>query len=31
LIDKTEGGLFLLDQELDKRTFVLPPELAGKF
>ncbi len=31
LVDKTEGGLFLLDQELDKRTFVLPPNLAGMF
>ncbi|MCP4679792.1 MAG: ferritin [Deltaproteobacteria bacterium] len=31
LVDKTEGGLFLLDQELDKRTFVLPPDLAGVF
>ena len=31
LVDKTEGGLFLLDQEMDKRTFVLPAELAGVF
>ena len=31
LVDRTEGGLFLLDQELDKRTFVLPPDLAGVF
>jgi ferritin len=31
LVDKTEGGLFLLDQEMDKRTFVLPPELQGAF
>jgi ferritin len=31
LVDKTEGGLFLLDQELDKRTFVLPPNLVGVF
>ena len=31
LVDKTEGGLFLLDQEMDKRTFVLPPDLAGVF
>ena len=31
LVDKTEGGLFLLDQELDKRTFVLPPFLTGVF
>ena len=31
LVDKTEGGLFLLDQEMDKRTFALPAELAGVF
>jgi ferritin len=31
LVDKTEGGLFLLDQEIDKRTFTLPPDLAGVF
>ena len=31
LVDKTEGGLFLLDQEMDKRTFVPPAELAGAF
>jgi ferritin len=31
LVDKSEGGLFLLDQEMDKRTFVLPPDLAGAF
>jgi ferritin len=31
LVDKTEGGLFLLDQEMDKRTFVVPPDLAGVF
>jgi ferritin len=31
LVDKTEGGIFLLDQEMNKRTFVLPPELAGAF
>jgi ferritin len=31
LVEKTEGGLFLLDQEMDKRTFVLPAELAGVF
>ena len=31
LVDKTEGGLFLLDQELDKRSFVLPPEFVGVF
>ena len=31
LVDKTEGGLFLLDQEMDKRSFVLPQDLAGVF
>ncbi len=31
LVEKTEGGLFLLDQEMDKRTFVLPPNLVGVF
>jgi ferritin len=31
LVDKSEGGLFLLDQEMDKRIFVLPPDLAGAF
>ncbi|MCP4603036.1 MAG: ferritin [Proteobacteria bacterium] len=31
LVDKTEGGLFLLDQEMDKRTFVLPQNLVGVF
>ena len=31
LVDKTEGGLFLLDQEMDKRTFVPPPDLVGVF
>lgn len=31
LVNKTEGGIFLLDQEMNKRTFVLPPELAGAF
>lgn len=31
LVDKAEGGLFLLDQEMDKRTFVAPPELVGAF
>lgn len=31
LVDKSEGGLFLLDQEMDKRTFLLPPELVGVF
>ena len=31
LVNKTEGGLFLLDQEMDKRTFVMPTELAAVF
>ena len=31
LVNKSEGGLFLLDQEMDKRTFVTPPELAAAF
>ena len=31
LVDKTEGGLFLLDQEMDKRTFALPTWLTGVF
>jgi ferritin len=31
LVEKTEGGLFLLDQEMDRRTFTLPADLAGVF
>jgi len=31
LVDRTEGGLFLLDQEMSKRAFTLPPFLAGAF
>ena len=31
LVNKTEGGLFLLDQEMDKRTFVAPPDLVTAF
>ena len=31
LVEKTEGGLFLLDQEMAKRVFVLPPDLVGVF
>ena len=31
LVDRTEGGLFMVDQEMDKRTFVPLPELAGAF
>jgi len=29
LVDKTEGGLFMLDMELAKRMFKIPPVLAG--
>ena len=29
LVDKTEGGLFMMDQEMAKRAFVIPPELTG--
>ena len=29
LVDKKEGGLFMLDQEMGKRAFTLPPELTG--
>jgi ferritin len=25
LVDKTQGGLYMLDQELGRRTFILPP------
>jgi ferritin len=31
LVDKTEGGLFLMDQEMGARTFTLPPDLVGLF
>jgi ferritin len=31
LINRSEGGLFMLDRELDARTFVMPPDLAGVF
>ncbi len=31
LVDKTEGGLFLLDQEMGKRSFVMPVFLTGAF
>ncbi len=31
LVDRTEGGLFLLDQEMAKRAFNMPPDLVGKF
>jgi ferritin len=29
LVDKTEGGLFMVDLELAKRPFKIPPVLAG--
>jgi len=29
LVERTEGGLFMLDQELAKRPIALPPELTG--
>jgi ferritin len=29
LVDKTEGGLFMLDLELAKRPFKIPPVLVG--
>ena len=31
LVEKTEGGLFLVDQEMGKRSFVLPADMAGVF
>ena len=31
LVDKAEGGLFLLDKEMDARTFTLPVDLTGMF
>lgn len=31
LVDKTEGGIFLLDMEMDKRVFALPQDLVGMF
>jgi ferritin len=31
LVENTEGGLFLLDQEMDQRTFAPPPDLVGVF
>ncbi|MCP4038775.1 MAG: ferritin [bacterium] len=31
LVDDAKGGLFLLDQEMDKRTFVALPELIPAF
>ncbi|MBN2340835.1 MAG: ferritin [Deltaproteobacteria bacterium] len=31
LVDGNKGGLFMLDREMDARTFVLPAELTGVF
>jgi len=31
LVEGNEGGLFMLDREMDTRTFVMPTELAGVF
>jgi ferritin len=31
LVEGNRGGLFMLDREMDARTFVMPPELAGMF
>lgn len=31
MVKQTEGGLFMLDQEMNTRTFVLPPDLVGVF
>ncbi|MCD4654323.1 ferritin [bacterium] len=31
LIEQTKGGLFMLDQEMNKRVFTLPQDLAGVF
>ena len=31
LVENTQGGIFLLDQELAKRTYTVPPELAAAF
>lgn len=31
LIEKTEGGLFLLDQQMAQRNFALPADLVGAF
>jgi ferritin len=31
LVENTEGGLFLLDREMDQRTFALPQDLVGVF
>jgi len=31
LIEKTKGGLFMLDQEMGKRAFTMPQDIAGAF
>jgi len=31
LVEQSEGGLFLLDQELNQRTFTAPPDVAAAF
>jgi ferritin len=31
MVEGNRGGLFMLDREMDTRTFVMPPELAGVF
>ncbi|MBN2525813.1 MAG: ferritin [Deltaproteobacteria bacterium] len=31
LVEGNKGGLFMLDREMDARTFVMPPELVGVF
>lgn len=31
LVEGNKGGLFMLDREMDARTFVLPPDLVGVF
>ncbi len=31
LVEKTEGGLFLLDREMNTRSFTLPADMAGIF
>lgn len=31
LVEGNKGGLFMLDREMDTRTFVMPAELAGVF
>jgi ferritin len=31
MVEKTNGGIFMLDREVDQRTFTLPPNLVGAF